>query len=351
MGNVLRRLGALFTLGGGGKLARATPAGERRMKRRWITAVAGLLALAALGALSVGVYARFYRPAPAAPETPELIDTGDRLPTQAEFDALAETDPLKMYEACLKRYQREVKNGFTATLIKKERVKGEPKPPKEPQEEVISLSVRGDVPDESGKHTIEVAMEWKEGARAPLFAKIIASLYSEKPAAEGGTGGKVQVRQDSRLLRHPPTINPTDDLAKGVARYCIRDAGVYRGMLRTYDAWKQRKEAGTLKTAYLGKKPIPEVDGRVCHVVERTCPSPEADPFELGASPVTDPKVIEREGFVRVRVMIDAETWQQVGSELYRADGELLASYYFRNPNTSPTFAPDTFDHATFKKK
>ena len=34
-----------------------------------------------------------------------------------------------------------------------------------------------------------------------------------------------------------------------------------------------------------------------------------------------------------------------------RPDGKLLAAYYFRNPNTNPTFEPDTFTVAGLRKK
>ena len=54
-------------------------------------------------------------------ETPTFEDTGDRLPTQEEFEALAKSDPVKLLEACLTRYQREVNDGITATLKKRAR--------------------------------------------------------------------------------------------------------------------------------------------------------------------------------------------------------------------------------------
>jgi hypothetical protein len=36
---------------------------------------------------------------------------------------------------------------------------------------------------------------------------------------------------------------------------------------------------------------------------------------------------------------------------LYRADGHLLASYYFRNVNLEPTFAPDEFTPEGLKRR
>jgi hypothetical protein len=177
--------------------------------------------------------------------------------------------------------------------------------------------------------------------------EIRGTLYSEKPAPEGTAKRVVSYRPDALVTT--TSLNPADPMAQAQSRYSIRDAGIYRGMLRTYDAWKQRQAAGTLKTEYVEKRAVPEVGGRVCHVIDRTAAAPEADPFELGGAPVTDPALIARDGFTRVRVMIDAETWMQIGSELYRPDGTLLASYYFRNVDTNPTFAPDTFTVAGLK--
>lgn len=342
---VWRRVRALFAPGGGNTLDGSSPApGVPRMKRL----AAGLLALAALVALGVGVYGRFLRTPPPPADAPDYKDDLARpLARDPDFEELARTDPVAMYEQCLARYQREVRGGLAVTLVKKERVRGEPQPPKEPVEEEIELAVRGDIPDADGRHCVEVLMRWKSGHRTDLFGtRIDATLYSEQPG-DAGTGGRVIVwRPKARLTPATVPLAPTDELARRQSRFCIRDAGIYRGMLRTYTAWKQRKEAGTLDVKYLGKQAVPQTGGRVCHVVERTCQAAEADAFELGGPPVTDPRVIEREGFVRVRTMIDAETWMQVGTELYRPDGNLLASYYFRDPNTRPAFAPGTFTRA-----
>lgn len=343
--NVLGRVRALLNHFRMGTLSTpSTHAGGRLMQR----IVWGLLLLSGLG-LGTGVYARFFREPPPPPEAPVYQDDHERLPTPEEFAQLAQTDPVRMLEACLKRYQRETNGKFTATLIKKERVKGDPKPPKEPHEEVIALYVRGDVPDPAtGKSCIEVLMKWQSGARSFLGSEIRGTLYSEMPPPHG-TGGKVTTwRPDARLAK-TSSIPAADPLAQGQSRYCIRDAGLYRGMLRTYDAWKQRQEAGSLTTQYLGLTPIAALDGRICHVVERSCPHPEVDAFEVGGQPKTDAKTVAAEGFTRVRIMIDAETWLQVGTELYRPDGYLLAAYYFRNPNLTANFGPDTFTEVGLK--
>jgi hypothetical protein len=305
------------------------------------------LTLVPLAGLLVGVYVRFFREPPPPPEPPVVVDDHNRLPTADEFLQLAKTDPVAMLHASLIRYQREGNGSFTATLVKKERVHGEPKPPKEPPEEVINLFVRG---DDAEPPCIEVLMKWQSGARKAMGAEIRATLYNEKPAPEG-TGGRVVTWRPNALVK-TFTVNATDSMARDQSRYCIRDAGIYRGMLRTYEAWKRRQDAGTLTARYLGTELIAQLDGRLCHVVERSCPSPEVDPFELKkeADPEPSPKTVAAEGFTRVRIMIDVETWLQVGTELYRPDGELLAAYYFRNPDIKPTLPADTFTDAALKK-
>jgi hypothetical protein len=341
---------ALFAPRGGVKLSELPPTGGSRMARG-IVRLAAVLALIGLG---LSVYARFFYEPPLV-EPPRRDDDGKPLPKTDEFEELAKTDPVAMYDACLKRFEREVRGGFRATLVKRERVNGEPKPPAEPQEEVIRQAVRGDVPDaETGQACIEVVMKWQSGEREALGSKIQGTLYSEKPG-EAGTGGKVIVWRPSAPFASTMPSPIKGPLAESQSRYCIRDAGLYGGMHRTYEAWKQRKEAGTLTTKYLGKEVVEKAGGRLCYVIERTCKSPEVDAFERGGVADTSPSNVAKVGFTSVRVMIDAERWLQVGTELHRAgpDGKsiLIASYYFRDVELNPTFGPDTFSEAGLKKK
>jgi hypothetical protein len=322
--------------------------GGRRMARR-IVRLAAVLALVGLG---LGIYACLFY-APPLVEPPQHEDDGKPLPKTDEFEQLARADPIAMYDKCLSRYQREVKGGFTATLIKRERVQGAPKPPADPHEEVIRLAVRGDVPTD-GKKCLEVSMKWQSGPRKDFFgSEIWATLYSEKPE-KAGTGGGVSTWRP-KALKEVATVPPNGTLAEGQSRYCIRDAGLYGGMHRTYVAWTNRKEAGTLKTEYLGKQVVEKAGGRLCYVVRRTCDSPEVDPFERGGAPDLRPDNVAKVGFTSVIVMIDVERWLQVGTELHRVgpDGKpiLIASYYFRDIELNPTFDPDTFTEAGLKKK
>jgi len=306
--------------------------------RRVILCV-GVLLLLVIGA---GAYYYFREP-PALAEAPKFKDTGDELPTAAEFEELARTDPVKLLAVCLTRYQREVKNGITATLIKKERVKGEPRPPKDPADETIDLSVKGDVPGADGKRNAHVRMIWSAGARKALVGTVYGSLFVEET---GGADDKIVAGLGFTTIK----TEVNGSLARGASRYCIKDAGLYGAMLRSHTVWKKRQDDKELHWSFVERRTVPEVGGRDCFVIERTCPSPEVDPFEIGGEPNLGGKKPEEVGSVRVRLFIDVERWMQVGSELHRADGNLLGSYYFRDVNLNPTFADDTFTIDGLKK-
>jgi hypothetical protein len=336
-----RVVGALFVSNDTSRLSKSpSRTGGVRMRRIVVVSLAALI----VAGLVMGVYGRFFREPPPLAAAPEFKDTGDRLPTQQEFEELVRTDPVKMLDACLRRYHREVKNGITATLVKSERVYGDPKPPKEPQEEVVRLAVRGDVPDADGKGRVQVRMIWEFGARKSLLGTVNGTLFLEE---EGGGKDKITVSTGIAVI--PTAVN--GPLARGASRYCMRDAGLRGAMLRSHTVWKQRQDNGALHWRFVEKRAVLEVGGQVCYVVERTCPSPEVDPFEIGGAPnIRDRDNPADVGSVRVTLFIDAEKWLQVGSQLHRQDGHLLASYYFRDINLNPTFADDTFTTDGLKK-
>lgn len=310
------------------------------------------LALGCLILLCSGLWAwwSWLRPAPPLAEGEEFYDNQAPLPeAEAFLRLLIDHQPVEALEKCLARYQREVRHGMTATLIKRERIYGQPPPPQEPVQEVIDLAVRGDVPDEAGRTHIQVRMIWREGARQILGSPLRGVLYVED---QGGGKDKILTYRPQALLRPEHYIALNDISARSSSRYCVRDAGLYRGMLRTYTVWKQRQQAGRLQVRYLATEAVDFLEGRVCHILERSCPEPEVDPFEIGGAPNIRPGDRPAEvGVVRVRIYLDAERWLQLGSELYRADGHLLASYYFRDINLQPVFAPDEFTPEGLKRR
>ena len=326
------------------------------MSRRLLIAIPIVAALTGAG---YGTYALFFR-GDAPPQSLVFTDSGAALSTQQQFDKLAEADPVKLLAECLTRYQREVKGGVRCTVEKQERVQGKPKHPEPPPVEIMDAWVRGDVPDpETHKTAIEVLMKWRSGAKKPFGfgAEVRGTLFSERPKAEGGYDGKVVAwRPDAGAITGGPLSSPmppNNDPAKSQSRYCVRDAGLYRSMLRTHEAWKGRQEAGELKTEYLGKK-TPEKLGRECHVIKRVCPRVEIDAFEIGGTASADPKVVAVEGFTEVTIYIDAERWLQVGTELYRTEPDgtrvLVGAYYFRDVQLNPAFPADAFTVEALKK-
>ncbi|MDY3559857.1 DUF1571 domain-containing protein [Gemmata sp. JC673] len=314
------------------------------------------LIVAVLALIACGGYVAYDQLFRAPPPPPPLAheDHGDKLPTQNEFDTLARTDPVKALSMCLTRYQREV-HGMRCVLEKQERVQGKPEPPQPPPVEVLELCVRGDVPDpETKKTAIEVAAKWRSGARSFLGSEITGTLFSERPEAEGGLGNKaVTWRPKAFVSKLSTPIPPDSPLATGQSRYCVRDAGLYRTMLRTHEAWKDRQETGKFKYEYLGTKPVEKAGNRECHVIRRMCEGVEVDAFQLGGAASKDPKVIAAEGFTEVTIFIDRERWLQVATETLRdAPGGTkvtIGTYYFRDIELNPTFPPDTFTAAWLK--
>ena len=114
-----------------------------------------------------------------------------------------------------------MKNGITATLIKRERVKGEPKPPKEPADEVIQLSVKGDVPGPDGKRKAHVRMIWESGARKALVGTVYGSLFVEE---KGTNEDKITAWLGFAIIK----TDVNGPMARGASRYCMKDAGPLR---------------------------------------------------------------------------------------------------------------------------
>lgn len=303
--------------------------------------VVGLLVVATLVLSAIGAWTLWPAP-PYDPEVPPVPPSTNTPPPPAErFAELAATDPVAMLAACLSRYTKEVK-GFTAVLVKRERVAGVLHPT-----EKVRLAVWGDA---DGTGPVRVRMIWDEGA------KLAGVKYFESPVrgtlyAHGEHKDQIVTYRPEAKLVKEVNVSPKSADARKASRYCITDAGLYRGMLRTYAAWKRHNEAGELVTKYLGKRVVEEVGGRECYVVKRTCKTVDIDSFALDEKAPTDPKALEQEGFTEVTVFIDAERWLQVGTVLKRADGGLVGEYYFRDVTLTTTeFPPDTFTPAALRK-
>lgn len=329
---LVRLAGALL-----GRPRGATLTPDRRSGGRGMVARV-LVLLAVLAGAGYAGYALLWREAPPPPvEPPTVADAGDRLPTADEFAELARTEPVRMLEAALTRYKREVKGGFKAVLHKRERIGGTLHPP-----ERVRIAVRND--------PAAVSLVWETGSRKVFGTAPAAVLYPYVDAkGQKPDPAAMAVWRPGALLdwKHTEVKGGT---ARDAARFCITDSGFEPAMLRTHAAWKKARERGDPAPEYLGRRAVPELGGRECHVIRRTCPQTEADSFALDEERPTDPKKLAKDGFDQVTIFVDAETWIQTGTELKKANGDLVGEYYFGNVDLFPGEMPaEPFAVATIK--
>ena len=268
-------------------------------------------------------------PVPATPNShaPRLIDR----PDDVEWESWARTDPVRFLDACRLHVQSHC-HGYHATLVKQERIGGVLHPTEE-----IAVTVR--------EKPFATLMIWKHGARKILGTTVRGTLF-----VAGQNDGKMIVWRPDALasfLRFY-AVSPSDIQARAASRYSITESSLSHTVDRTFQAWSAAAEVGRLHCEYLGKRAIPEVGGRVCHVIQRTCDPAEVDSF-LRDDPRQNLSPDSADAFRTITIMIDAETRLQVGSELRRADGERIGTYYFRDVVQNPRFATDQFIPAAFK--
>jgi hypothetical protein len=235
------------------------------------------------------------RPAPAKP---------------VDMDELARTDPVAFLEASLDRYDREVQ-GFRATLIKQERLRGKLGP-----EETIAVAFR--------EKPFSVLMDWKQGAG---LAK--RSLY-----VEGENRGRIVVQPAGwRAIVGQVTIATDDPDAKSSSRYPITEFGIRIGTKQTLASWKAARERGALGVTFEGKKKVAALGELPCWVFRRS-DKPEHDPDGIASS----------------EYAFCAKTGLQLGTSLYDADGQLVGRYHFRDVELNPAFDRHTFTREALRK-
>jgi len=249
---------------------------------------------------------------PAGPhaEIATVTDDGAALPPEDKLVTLARTEPLAFLEACIRRYDREVK-GFTCLLIKQERINGDLLKPEE-----MKVAFRDD------PHS--VLMEWQKGERR---AKRV--LY-----VKGENNDKIIVLPAGLLGRTGTWERPVDgEEARASGRYPLSEFGIRLGTLRTLAAWQAAAKRGSLKVEYLGDQKVPELGGRVCHVLKRGgYEKPEDD------------------GITESTFFFDKETWLQLGSILKGEEGKTIATYFFRDLEVNPKFDADSFSRKAVER-
>jgi hypothetical protein len=239
----------------------------------------------------------------ASPILSDASDEGGKLPTNAEMERLARTDPVAFLENCLRRYNRTVK-GYTCILQKQERIDG-----KLQRTEVIEAAFR--------EEPFSVLMKWKQGAR-----QADAMLYVK------GENDDQMLVLPSGLFRFVGVVrrNPLGPEAKEASRYPVTEFGIKVGMQRTLASWQRARKQGILHVEFLGVKRVPEAGNRSCWVLRRT-----------------GYKKPEEDGITQLTIYVDCENWLQVGSILKGAEGQLIGEYFFRDIHLNPDFKPGTF--------
>ncbi|MBX7103906.1 MAG: DUF1571 domain-containing protein [Gemmataceae bacterium] len=248
------------------------------------------------------------RPAPVA----VVVDLSTALPTNEQFLELAKTDPLLCLKAVIAKSQREIR-GYTTELVKRERINGKLNP-----EETFEATFR------ASPHS--VLLRWKTDPSGQADRV----LY-----IEGANGDQMLVRPKSAIARAVAgavvTVDPEGKEARGGGRVSVRDFGLQKATERLLAAWSAAHDAGVLHVHFLGVKPIPELDGRPCILLERIMHTPD------------------EENLHKVLVGLDPENWQQVMSVMTDTKGNLIASYYFRNVVLNPEIPATVFDKASLK--
>jgi hypothetical protein len=242
---------------------------------------------------------------PAAdPALARPADDGSPLPTEARMKRLAETDPIAFLEACVRRYDREVK-GYRCTMHKQERLDGKLQP-----SEVIAAQFRED--------PFSVLLDWREGAR---LAK--RTLY-----VKGENKDMILVKPNGLLaIAGVVERDPTGDDARKGSRVPITDFGIQIGTEHTLASWKKAQAQNALHVEFLGEMKVKEAGDRVC--------------WKLHRSHFKAPEDID--GVTDLTIYVDKETWLQTGSTLKGADGQLLGEYFFRDIELNPDFKSGTF--------
>lgn len=256
----------------------------------------------------------------AAPQ-PELRYDFDDLETALR------RDPVACFGRVLDAYRAEVRTA-SFTCVKRERVDDRLE-----DEEEIEVSIR--------ERPYAVRMVWKRGAKSVAGSSVRGLVY-----VAGENGGRMTVWRPQALASFLRLydVSPTDASARRSSRYSPTEAGLGHTLQRTLVAWSAARQAGTLDFEFQGRRAVLECGGVECFVLKRTCSVPERDPFLIDEPRTTSAK----DGSKFITIHLDAQSGRQVGAEMYREDGSLLGSYFFKNVIWNPKFAANEFNRSNF---
>ena len=228
-----------------------------------------------------------------------------------DFADLCRNDPVRALAASIGQYDREVE-GYTCTFVKQERING-----KLHDIETIACDFR--------QSPYSVLMRWTGGkGRADAMLYVAGDNDGDLLIVPSHDVAKRALRV---LGKHYAKRKLDSSDAREAARYPANQFGLRNAAERVYVAWKSAGDRGALRVEYQGVLDVPELGGRPCHVLHRTCLAPEED------------------GLTEVTVFLDAETEFQVGAVL-RAGQSPIATYYFRDLRLNPRYPAGHFSAA-----
>lgn len=236
------------------------------------------------------------------------------LAASKSFADLCRDDPVEAVATSLRKYQAEVE-GYTCTVRIRERIDGKLRDP-----QVAECEFR-ESPFAVRMHYVGAT----EGAETLLYvAGENQDMFLVVPAAPA-------LKKTLKLLGRTYARRKLDSSdAKAASRYPPNEFGIGRGTERVYTAWRAAGDRGELRTEYLGLQPVPELDGKPCHAIRRTCLTPD------------------EEGLTHVTIHFDPDTLLNVGAVLMAGD-ELIGRYHFANMRLNPRLAADRFAAETLK--
>src|SRR5205807_290555 len=116
--------------------------------------------------------------------------------------------------------------------------------------EVVKVTVRNE--------PFAVRMVWESGPHKDIVGATPTGVlypYAEEQKPEKTNPESMAVWRPDAIIKYK-SVDPKGDLARTAARYCVKEGGFDKSMLRTLDAWRKTKEKGELRTDYLGCLPV-----------------------------------------------------------------------------------------------
>jgi hypothetical protein len=230
------------------------------------------------------------------------------------FADLCRDDPVEAVGASVRQYRATVER-YTCVVRRQERIDGTLRDP-----EQIECEFR--------ESPFAVRMHWVGATDGPETVLYAAGENQEMFLV---VPANPALKKTLHLLGRTYARRRLDSSdARSASRYPLNEFGILRATERVYDAWAAAREHGTLRTEYLGLQPVPELDGKPCHAIRRTCLAPEED------------------GLTQVTLQFDPDTLLQVGAVLMAGD-KLIGRYHFADLKLNPRLSAGRFSPDTLK--